>query len=439
VIRTLLRVQAIALGRDRVSQVLSFVLPIAFFTVFALVFGGRGHTGTGRVRVAVVDESHTTVSARLVRAFRAEKGLRVITEGQRSARDTTRVPLDRPAAEALVRKGTVPVALVLPAGVDTALMRFGGGGTALLLLSDPSDPVAAQMVGGLLQKVAMTGMPDLFMRSGVAEFERYGGGLTPAQSRAVSTWTSFLATRDSGATAPSPRPDSAGAAGARDSTSATLSGLVRVEERPVLGRREDSSLISFYAAGIAVMFLLFTASAVAGTLLDETDSGTLERVLSTRLGMTRLLAGKWLFVTLLGMLQIAVMFVYGMLVFRLDLLRHLPGFVVMTALTASVTSAFGLLLATLCRTRAQLGGLSTLVILLLSALGGSMFPRFLMSETMQRIGLVTFNAWALDGFVKVFWRDAALRDLGPQAAVLGAFIVGFLLLARLFARRWERV
>ncbi len=50
-----------------------------------------------------------------------------------------------------------------------------------------------------------------------------------------------------------------------------------------------------------------------------------------------------------------------------------------------------------------------------------MFPRFLMSETMQKLGLVTFNAWALDGYLKVFWREAPLVDaLAPGLAVLVA-------------------
>jgi ABC-2 type transport system permease protein len=212
-----------------------------------------------------------------------------------------------------------------------------------------------------------------------------------------------------------------------------------VEVVPVLGRKQDTGMISFYAAAIAVMFLLFTASAVAGSLLDEVDSGTLERVLSTRVGMTGLLAGKWTWLTLLGMAQITVMFVYGMLAFRLDLLHHLPGFAVMTLFTAATTAAFGLLLASMCRTRAQLGGISTLVILVMSALGGSMFPRFLMTPAMQKAGLVTFNAWALDGYVKVFWREARLTALLPQVGMLAGFLVVFLMLARLFARRWERV
>jgi ABC-2 type transport system permease protein len=218
-----------------------------------------------------------------------------------------------------------------------------------------------------------------------------------------------------------------------------MSGMARVEVVPVLGRKQATSIISFYAAAIAVMFLLFAASAVAGTLLDEVDSGTLERVLSSRLGMTGLLAGKWLYITLLGVLQITVMFVYGMLVFRLDLLHHLPGFAVMTLFTAATAAAFGLFLASLCRTRAQLGGISMLIILVMSALGGSMFPRVFMTAAMQQAGLVTFNAWALDGYVKVFWREAPLAALLPQVGMLAAFMVVFLALARLFARRWERV
>ena len=48
----------------------------------------------------------------------------------------------------------------------------------------------------------------------------------------------------------------------------------------------------------------------------------------------------------------------------------------------------------------------------MSALGGSMFPRFLMSENMQKVGLLTFNAWALDGYLKVFWRDAPCGSCG---------------------------
>jgi ABC-2 type transport system permease protein len=186
------------------------------------------------------------------------------------------------------------------------------------------------------------------------------------------------------------------------------------------------------------MFLLFSSVAGAGgVLLDEAESGTLERLLSTNIGMAGVLMGKWIFLTLVGFAQLLVMFTWGQLVFGLPLSSHIPGFIVMTATTAGAAAALGLVLATLARSRAQLSGFSTILILTMSALGGSMFPRFLMTETMQRIGLVTFNAWALDGYLKVFWRDAPLWQLWPQVLVLGGLTVIFLTAARLMARRWE--
>jgi ABC-2 type transport system permease protein len=155
--------------------------------------------------------------------------------------------------------------------------------------------------------------------------------------------------------------------------------------------------------------------------------------------MNGLLAAKWLHVTLLGAAQITVMFLWGWAVFQLDLFGHLPGFAIMTALTASAAAGFGLVLATLCRTRQQLGGMATLIILIMSALGGSMFPRFLMSAEMQNVGLITFNAWALDGYLKVFWRDLPIASLAPQVGVLAALTLVFLATARWLARRWEAV
>jgi ABC-2 type transport system permease protein len=50
---------------------------------------------------------------------------------------------------------------------------------------------------------------------------------------------------------------------------------------------------------------------------------------------------------------------------------------------------------------------------------------------------VTFNAWALDGYIKVFWRNVGIFELWPQVAVLVGLCATFLLAARMFARRWE--
>ncbi|HEX8811240.1 MAG TPA: ABC transporter permease, partial [Terracidiphilus sp.] len=210
-----------------------------------------------------------------------------------------------------------------------------------------------------------------------------------------------------------------------------------VQTRAVVGETQNKPALSYYAAAVGVMFLLFTASASAGALLDEAESGTLDRVLSSRIGMTTLLAGKLTYNTLLAFAQLTAMFVFGWAVFHLDLWTHISGFLVMGFSTAFSVAAFGMLLASLAKTRAQLGAISTLLILTMSSIGGSMFPRYLMSSAMQKAGQFTLNSWAIDGFTKVFWRDLPVTALWPQVAVLlGAGAVLFLF-ARRFARRWE--
>jgi ABC-2 type transport system permease protein len=418
-ITTLLRISWTNLKRDRVAQALTFLLPILFFSIFASVFGNQGRDGTSRVRIAVVDEDGSDLSRRIVQRLKAETALAVRATTDAEGKGA---PLDRAAAERLVQNGDVPVAVVLPKGLGATAAAFGpqSGAPRIQLLADVSDPVAPQMVGGLLQKVSMTAAPDLMMQGGITQFENYAGALTPEQRQAVNTWLPQL--RPGGA--------AAGSAGG----GAFGIGIDTVD---IMRKGKSDSLVSFYAAGVGVMFLLFSVSGASGTLLDEVDSGTLDRVLSTRVGMRGLLVGKWLFLTLTGLAQLTVMFLWGRLAFGLDLFHHLPGFFVMTAFTAAAAAGFGLMLATLARTRAQLSGMSTIIILTMSSLGGSMFPRFLMSETMQKLGLLTFNAWALDGYLKVFWRNAAVWQLWPQVLVLTVLAAVFMTLARTFARRWE--
>ncbi len=425
-IGTLLRIGFLNLRRDRVALSLKFVLPVVFFSIFASVFGGQRDAMTSRIKIAAVDEDRSDFSSRLLAGLRNEKGLDVRTTVDGSGKGGA---LDRAAAERSVRAGDVPVAVLLPPGLGQSFMQngfSGGNGVSIQLLSDVSDPVAPQMVLGLLQKVSMTAAPDLLMQGGMSQFEQYAGPMTPRQRTAVDAWIPRL------------RADGQSAQSSGGGQTGGAMG-VGVEVVDVMRANTNSgSLISFYAAGVGVMFLLFSSVAGAGgALLDEAEAGTLERILSTNVSLSALLTGKWLFLAIGGVAQLTVMFLWGRLVFGLPLFSHLPGFVTMTIVTAGAAAALGLVLATLARTREQLSGFSTILVLTMSALGGSMFPRFLMSENMQKVGLLTFNAWALDGYLKVFWRDAPLWQLWPQVLILSVLTVVFLGTARVLARRWE--
>jgi ABC-2 type transport system permease protein len=419
-----------ALRRDRVAFVLSFVLPVAFFTIFAFVFGQMRTTGTPRVSLLVVDEDQSSASRALVAGLLREPSLDAAIRPASTKENPTPADYSAATAEAAVRNGIAPVALIIPAGFAAHPVAFGpdAKGTTFRILNDPSDPVAAQVVSGMLQKTIMMALPATMASAGSQYFDREIGGLTPQQRKQMDEGLASLRRLQERQSA-----NPAQAAG----TSVLSGSLVSIDIHDVVGQKKRSPMISYYAAGVGVMFLLFTASGAAGSLLDESDSGALDRVLSARVTMTTLLAGKLIYSSLLACLQLTVMFLWASAAFHLDLFTHIPGFLVMTVATSVAVAAFGMLLASIAKTRAQLGAISTLLILTMSAIGGSMFPRYLMPDAMRRAGLFTFNSWAIDGYTKVFWRDLPVSQLGPQVAVLVASGVVLFFFARLFARRWD--
>jgi ABC-2 type transport system permease protein len=407
-IGTVVRVGLLRMWHGRTELLLAFVVPIAFFTIFAFIFDEQIGLGKSpKVNLALVDEDGTELSGELLAGLAEQETLRVFTPD--GLNDGTSTFDEAGPARGLVLAGALPLAVVVPDGWTASLASPGEGAPRIRILADSSDPVATQVVSALIQQVAGRILAEQarqqvqsgLLRGGLAE------SLSPAQLGTLAA--------------------------------AGLAGPVDVDVEDLFAADKANPVVSMYASGIAVMFLLFAAVGNAGSLLEEEENQTLERLMCSRLSMTRLLAGKWLLTTLVGVVQVTVMFIWAQLAFGVDLVGHLSGFAVMTLATAGAASSLALTLAALSRTRAQLNAVSIILILSMSALGGSMVPRYVMSETMREFGKVTFNAWALDGYTKVFWRDLPLRALGPELTVLIAASIVLLVVARLLARRWESV
>ena len=398
---TVVRVGLLRMWHGRVELLLTFVVPIAFFTIFAFIFDEQIGLGKSpRVNVALVDEDGTDLSASLLAALAEQKTLRIYSPNAGDDGPTAFTAIG-PARD-LVLQGGLPLAVVVPRGWASSFMGTGEGAADIQILADSSDPVATQVVSALIRQVA-----GQILAEEARQQIQSVLSLSPAQFAASAT--------------------------------ARFTRPVDIEVVDLFAADKASPVVSMYAAGIAVMFLLFGAVGNAGSLLEEEESQTLERLMCSQLSMTRLLAGKWLLLTIVGIVQVTIMFAWGQLAFGVDLLGHLSGFAVMTIVTAGAASSFALALAAACRTRAQLNAVAVILILSMSALGGSMVPRYVMSETMREFGKVTFNAWAVDGYTKVFWRELPLRALLPELTVLIAASIVLLVLARLLARRWESV
>ncbi|MFN7738557.1 MAG: ABC transporter permease [Pirellula sp.] len=413
VIQTSLR----RLKNNRSELLLTFVVPILFFSIFALIFGARGNStsGTPRIKVALANDSDSWIAKRASELLVEQPSLQIADQNR---------SVTRSKAEDWVRRGMVSAAIVFgpadSAATNALSESVKPSGDAqpseklphIEVLSDSYDQVASQVMIALVQRAVMTAAAE--------------------RSRDVAIKRQQQVTLAS-ATVPVSMSPFANAAPA-----AEVAEPPSIQSVDILGSKKTNPVIAMYAAGIAVMFLLFSATTASGSLLEERENSTLDRLLCSRLTMDQLLLGKWAFLTIIGMLQMTLMFSWGALVFGIDLVRHWEGFIAMTLVTAGAAASFALFLASMCKTRTQLGWVSTIVILTMSALGGSMVPRYLMSESIQKVGLLTFNAWALEGFNKIFWRELHLRDIELELGVLTLCAFCFIVTARMFATRWER-
>lgn len=383
---TIFRLGWLHLRRDRVALLLTFALPIVFFSIFAAVFGDLDTRHLETLEADLVLEDPGPEGESFAELLERESALSLHRSTSRSGADARQATADR------IRRQEVDVGIVVPSGFAARMADPESEAQPIQILTDSANPLVGELASGILGMVTIR-----FALEQMADEDE---------------------------------------AGAEE----LLESPFEIVIEDVIGGPTDKSAVAFFSAGIGVMFLLFAVSGRSGILIDEKESGVLRRILASRLGLGQLLLGHWSFLAVLGFVQVTVMFVWGWAVFGLELWtpQHLAGFLLMTSVSAAAAAAFGLFLASLCRTRVQLNGVSAVVILVMSALGGSMFPRYLMPEGLKKLGLLTFNAWALDGYQKVFWYETGLADLRPQVLLLSAVTVAFLIITRILASRMVR-
>ena len=189
---------------------------------------------------------------------------------------------------------------------------------------------------------------------------------------------------------------------------------------------EEGNLVGLVhsVAGTAVMMLLFSVAGIGGSLLDEKQEGMLKKLLCSPIPPNYILYGKMVFANIISIIQLIIMFVYAWLVFGLDIMHHLPSLVLMIFVISYACSGFGVVIASFAKTRQQVQGLSTIIILVMSGIGGSMIPIFAMPEIMQKIAVFTVNYWGIHGIYDIFWKLVPLTDITFLSRVFVLICIG---------------
>jgi ABC-2 type transport system permease protein len=180
-----------------------------------------------------------------------------------------------------------------------------------------------------------------------------------------------------------------------------------------MNNSEEGNLVGLVhsVAGTSVMMLLFSVAGIGGSLLDEKQDGMLKKLLCSPIPPNHILFGKLVFANIISIIQLIIMFVYAWLIFGLDIMRHLPSLAIMILTIAFACSGFGMVLASFANSRQQVQGFSTVIVLVMSGIGGSMIPIFTMPEIMQKIAVFSVNYWGIQGIYDIFWKLVPLIDI----------------------------
>jgi ABC-2 type transport system permease protein len=418
--------------RDRTGLALALLLPLFLATIFGAAMGGMSgdDDGVGKIALYVEDLDDSERSRDLLAALGASKGLEI-----RKAQDVRRRVADGKAA----------AALLVPNGYGADL--GAGRVPALRLYRDPSKEIEQQIVAGnLMSAFFRAGGPEairIASRQALTVFGFPEQALPEAQAILEQTWSSLRMAAVAAAFrgAQDEAPSTIGLSSSVDlELGSSIPGLLSITVEDVAGGRDRSRKAagqSHAVSGIAVMMLLFGLAACGATLLEEQSEGTLRRLQLSPAAGPAILAGKFLFTAIVGAIQLVILFTYGGLLFSVPILRAPVALVALSLALIVAATGLGILLAVFCRSRKQLEGLSTLVILVMSALGGSWFPLVVTPGWYQKLGHFTVNAWAMDGYQKLFWYGKGLSDIAVEIAVLLAIGgVGALLALRGFRRRF---
>lgn len=391
--------------KDPGAVALIFLQPFMFIVVMSYALSGLFEPGEEQIQLLAVNQDRGTHAAAVLMQLDDMEAFQVVMtwEGR---------PVTREMAEELIGEGKYSLALVFPPDFSEVLEQDPASEeqqtTKVLVIVDPAtssqfvEPILGTLQG-LIERSTYTAM----MPKRLDYLFEWLAPQTPASQREA-----FKAQAEEAI--------SSGLVGGKEP-------LVALERMTPAGMRVEKYPDTFQqnVPGYTIYGIFWIVNLLAGSVLEEKRAGTFRRLLVAPMSRAVMLAGKLVPYYLINLIQLAIMLGASSLLFGMSLGHSPAGLVVVSLAAAASATGLGVLVSALARTEAQVGGLTVLLLLTMSALGGCFVPRFIMPAWLQTIGLITPHAWALDAYQDLLVRGYGLLEVLPKVGALAAFAVLF--------------
>lgn len=367
--------------RDRTALFFVVLLPVVVILVIGVTVGGQG-----TLRVAVVDQDHTAVSAELVRDLRAATTV------------STSVLSDAEQARTAVRRGERDVAVVVPAGFGAAL---SAGRTARVTTLDSAAAGNRQAADAAV--AAVVARHAARFQAAVFAADQTGGDVSSALAlaRRLQPVTPVITVRT-------------------DVVNAASDVL--------------PAGFGYSAPTMLVLFVFVNALAGGAAMIQTRGLGLYDRIMAAPVRPSDVVIGEGLAYLMLSLLQSALIVGVGLLVFGVDWGNPLAAGV-LVLVWALVGTGAGMLSGTVFRTPEQASAIGPSLGIALGMLGGCMWPLAIVAPVMRTVGHLAPHAWAVDAWTTLLSKGGGLADVAQQLAVLLGFAVVLLTLASYRLRR----
>ena len=181
--------------------------------------------------------------------------------------------------------------------------------------------------------------------------------------------------------------------------------------------------------GLLVMFLMFAVTLGAQALVEERQNGTLERLMTTRLGVNQLFIGKYLASVLRAIVQALILLSLAFAVLRIGDAIDFVELMIFSVLVAMAVSAIGLVVGSAARTRDQATWGAVFFTMFMTVFGGTFFD-VAGSGPLDVLSRITLTRYAIDAMFAMLASGDSLAQHGLAAAVLLGVSVSGLLIAR---------